>query len=296
MSKAIEHREWSGKTGGLPWMQRWLVAILRHVDIRFVYIAMCGVIPFYLIFHHKEYLAIYHYFRMCHRYSIRKSFLYTLKNHYVFGQIIIDRFAAYGGRKFDISIYGYDKFKSLLNDSSGFIMISSHVGNYEIAGYSLVSENKSIHALVYAGETGTVMEYRNIMFKPNNIRMIPMSKDMSHLFAINNALQEGDIISMPGDRIFGSQKYVVCNFFGKPAKFPAGPFVIAARKSIPALAVFVMKTSTWKYKIRVCEIGVATTVERRQQVEQLASKFASVLEEILREYPEQWFNYYDFWE
>lgn len=291
----MRHTEWTGKTDGLAWMHRSLVMILKYVNIRIIYIIMGFVIPFYALFRHNEYIATYRYFRVCHRFGIVKSFLYVFKNYFVFGQIIVDRFAAYAGHKFEMSISGYERYESLSAGQESFLMISSHVGNYELAGYSLKSENKSIYALVYAGESETIMRYREIMFKSHNINMIPMSDDMSHLFHINKALIDGDIISMPGDRIFGSQKYIQCNFFGRSAKFPAGPFTLAARKGIPMLAIFVMKTSVWNYRIKIIEIGASADVDTQRQTEKLVSDFATVLEETLKEYPEQWFNYYDFW-
>ena len=62
---------------------------------------------------------------------------------------------------------------------------------------------------MFYGEKQTVMENRTDMFSDKNIRMIPVKNDMSHLFLIDHALQQGEIVSMPADRIFGSQKYVV---------------------------------------------------------------------------------------
>ena len=64
----------------------------------------------------------------------------------------------------------------------------------------------AINALVFGGETETVMENRQRLLSQNNMNMIAVKEDLSHLFAINAALDNGEMVSMPADRIFGSQK------------------------------------------------------------------------------------------
>ena len=125
--------------------------------------------------------------------------------------------------------------------------------------------------------------------------MIPVKEDLSHLFALNAAIDKGEIVSMPADRIFGSQKSVDCHFFGATARFPLGGFAMAVQKNVPVLAVFVMKEGMRKYHAYVQEITCDTQVGKREQMAQLAQSFAERLEAIVRRYPTQWFNYYDFW-
>ena len=175
-------------------------------------------------------------------------------------------------------------------------MLSSHVGNYEQAGYMLRSDRKSFNALVYAGESATVMNERSKQFSGSNIHMIPVQADMSHLFLINKTLDDGNIVSMPADRCFGSQKSVGCTFFGARAQFPLGPFATAVQKEVPALAVMVMKTGSRNYKAYVRPLKADPTLPIRSQMASLAQDFATTLEEIVRRYPHQWYNYYEFWD
>ena len=295
MDKHIGHEQWSGRTDGQPWMQRTLIKIFKVTDIRIMYFMMGWVVPFYMLRNHKEYLAMYRFFRKRFGYGRVKSFWNVFKNHLKFGQVILDRFAVYAGKRFKFIIEGGELFDHLAKQPSGFVQLSSHVGNYEMAGYSLVSHDKRFNAVVYAGETATVMRNRAAMFAPNNMRMILVGNDMSHIFALNQALGDGEIVSVPGDRIFGSPRYVECDFFGDVARFPMGPFAMAIQRDVPLLAVFVMKISTMGYKIYVRKIDADAALSRKERIEAAAKSFASELEAIVRQYSTQWFNYYDFW-
>ena len=287
--------KWSGKTGGQKWMQKSLVFLFKWVNIRFLYVVMSLVIPFYMLFNRKGYMSMYSYFHERLSYTPFKSFINVYVNHYTFGQIILDRFAFYAGKRFNINIIGNENYENLINEENGFIMLSSHIGNYELAGYHLKATKKNIYALIFGGETETVMKNRSKMFDGHNINMIPVKSDMSHLFEINNALRDGNIVSMPGDRIFGSAKYVDLMFLGKNAKFPMGPFAIAAQRDVPIISIFVMKEATYNYTIYVNEINSSGN-NRKEKVESMSKQFINNLEDIVLKYPTQWFNYYNFWE
>jgi predicted LPLAT superfamily acyltransferase len=201
----------------------------------------------------------------------------------------------YAGKKFKIELDGYDQFLNLAAQSSGFIQLSSHIGNYEIAGYSLVAETKRFNALVFAGEKESVMANRSKMFDGNNIRMIPMMSDISHLFVINQALSDGEILSMPADRVFGSQKSFDIDFLGSVARFPQGPFIMAAVRDVPMLFVAVMKTASKTYHIIIRQIESAEQGTSKQKAESLAKQYVKLLETTVLRYPSQWYNYFDFW-
>lgn len=291
----MPEKEWKGNTAGTPWMHRWLIRSLRVLPLRFVYAgAVVFVIPFCMLFAHKGYISIYHFFRRRLGQKSLRAFWNTYVNHCHFAQVIIDRFYVYGGGRFDFEIENYDLYLRLAAESGGFVILSAHVGNYEVAGYTLAAKTKRFNALVYGGEAQTVMQNRSHILTQNNIRMIPIQGDMSHLFAMSNALAEGESVSIPADRIFGSPRHVECSLFGETARLPLGPFAIAAQRDVPVIAINVMKESAKKYHIYIKQL-VAEGNTLRERSRNLALQYAKNLEETIKDYPTQWFNYYEFW-
>ena len=274
-------------------MQRTLIRLFRVLPLGVLYVCMAQVIPFYMLFA-KGFRASYDFFRKRLKYNALKSFVHVYLNEFEFGKVVLDRFAAFAGKKFEMEVPRMDLFQGLCAGRDGFIQLSSHVGNYEMVGYSLVSP-KRINALVYGGETATVMENRAVLFGQTNVRMVPVSEDLSHIFTLNSALAGGEIASVPGDRVFGSQKTVECLFFGEMAKFPAGPFVLAVKRDVPVLTVFVMKEGRRKYKVLLDVLPEPESESAQGCVQDLADAYASRLEAVVRTYPDQWYNFYDFW-
>jgi predicted LPLAT superfamily acyltransferase len=158
-----------------------------------------------------------------------------------------------------------------------------------------VAKAKHINAVVYMGEKSSVMENRMRLFSRTNIGMIPIREDMSHLFEIDRALSDGEILSIPGDRIWGSQKALKAVFLGREARFPMGPFSVATMRGLDVLAVNVMKSSWTKYTICVTPLPYNKEAPRKQQIDQLLHAYVAELERLLKQYPTQWYNYFDFW-
>lgn len=286
-------KAWNGTTFGNGLMHKWLVGLLRWVDVRVIYaITAILIIPFCLVFNGK---LIYHYFRQCHHYGIMRAMWATYINHCLFSQVVIDRFAMFAGKHFHVEMEGYEHFEHLAKQSDGFIQLSSHVGNYEIAGYTLVAKDKPFNALVFFGEKESIMQGRSTRFADTNIKMIPVNDDMSHIFIIDEALQNGEIVSMPADRLLGSSKTIIMPFLGADAYFPQGPFRVATMRGLDVLAVNVMKTGTVRYKIFITPLTYDRSLSRQEQLNSLAEAYVKELERMMRLYPKQWYNFFEFW-
>lgn len=278
-------------------MLRQLILCLRYVDVRLIYVfTSIFVMPVCLLLNtnHSRTTA-YRYFRERHHFGRFRSAWLTYLNHCRFAEVVVDRFAMFAGKKFNLTIEGYDEFLKRAEQPEGFLQFSSHIGCYEIAGYTLVSKTKRFNALVFGGEKATVMQGRESQFSPNNIRMIPILPDMSHLFLVNEALANHEIVSMPADRVVGSTRTVACELLDKKAKLPMGPFSVATMREMDVLAVNVMKTSSKGYTVYVTPLTYDKQASRKEQMAQLAASYAHELECRLKQYPEQWFNFYDFW-
>lgn len=292
-------QEWQGRTGGGNFGQRALVWLLRITSLRFIYAMLVFVVPFYIVFANKRYMAIYRYFRRQHGYSPIKSFLKANRNHFVFGQVVVDRFAVFAGKKdtFDIEIENFDIFEQLSQSPKGFVIVSSHIGNYEITGYLLRSDNKKIKTLVSATETAVVSGKRMEMMRENNIYLISVTEDMSHIFAASAALQKGHILASVADRLHGSDKSVECSLLNGHANFPIGTFMLAASFEVEILVIFNIKIAPNRYKLFIRKLSpdIKPNSTKRQVAEAHLHAYVAEIESILKQYPEQWFNFYNFW-
>ncbi|MBQ3690559.1 MAG: lipid A biosynthesis (KDO)2-(lauroyl)-lipid IVA acyltransferase [Bacteroidales bacterium] len=293
--------KWKGVTGGGNFGQKSLIFLFKHCSVRVGYFFMYFAIPFYMLFGKKSRKAIMHYFQKVFGFGKWKSFINTWKTYNTFGKVLMDRFSIFSGQKskFKIQEEGNEHFWDLVKKDKGFMLAGSHTGNFEICGYLLKQNYKKNYALVFGGEGQNLQKQRFKQFSKNNVEMLAVQDDMSHLFAMNQALEEGNIITMPADRNLGSTKNVKCKFGNAEANFPLGPFSIAVIRDVPVLAVFVFREKTYKYKLIVKELTLNDLEKEsptKKKAEILAQKFVHELERQIKKYPNQWFNFFEFFD
>jgi predicted LPLAT superfamily acyltransferase len=89
-------------------------------------------------------------------------------------------------------------------------------------------------------------------------------------------------------------------FLGREAEFPAGPFYLAMTHNVPVSFVFAMKESRKHYHFHASEPksyhAAASGKQKKEVLAEIIGNFAGEMESMVRTYPLQWFNYYDFWE
>lgn len=288
-----EEKDWQGKTFGSNGLLESLIWTLRVTDVRIIYVtAYIFVVPVFVVVNWKNAKWIYKYFREIRKEGKFSSFLDMWRTHNNFAETLIDKFAMYAGKKFDVKATDYEPFNRL--QEKGFVQLSAHIGNFEMAGYTQESTLKKMNVIVYGGEKETVLENRRKMLDKGNINMILLKDDGSHIFEINKALEHHEIISIPADRGMGG-KTIETEFMGKKAKLPMGPFAVATINGTDVLAINVMKTGTKRYTIYIKELEYDRTLPRRQQMKQLAELYAKNIGETMDKYPTQWYNFYDFW-
>lgn len=296
-----EERQWQGKTGGGTFGQQALFFLLKHIRVVFLYPILYLITPFNLLFGRKATNSLKFYYQNIWKESYWKSIGHSFRNELNFGKIVLDKFAVLAGRpkQFDIDICqeDFDNFFRLLDQEKGFILAGSHIGNFELLGQRMVQDKKHISCVVYAGERKQYQERRHIAFGHNDVTMIPVLPDLSHLFAIKEALDKGEIVAILCDRHFGGRKIKKCQFLGHEAYFPTGTFLMAAQMEVPIVSTFILKESNTHYKGFMKELHIhddEPSVSNRAN--ELLQKYIISLENILKEYPHQWFNYFQFWE
>lgn len=283
-----------GITFGSAWMFKALISMLKTINIKVLYafMAIC-VIPVTIVFSSGARLT-FRYFHQRRGYGWWKSLRATYKNHCLFGQTVIDKFAMYAGHKFKIAYHGLEDYNQMLARPEAFIQLSAHIGCSEILGYSL-HVDKPCNVLVYGGEKASLMGYRKASFGDMNIRMIPVGMETSHSDEIVGALDRDEILSVFADRLMNINKVVVSTLHGCKVNLAKGPFSLATTRGIDVIMASTMKENDGSYTAYFTPLPYDKTLPKSEQRQQLADAYTAEIERLLDFYPYQWFNYSDLW-
>lgn len=171
----------------------------------------------------------------------------------------------------------------------GLISLTAHVGNWDLAGRLLAGRTvRPTHVVVAPEEAGDLEQW--VRRNGDGVRFVVRSRATVSLQLLA-ALRRGEVVGMQGDRALGTRGDILLPFFGAPAPFPLGPFLLAARVGAPVVPAFCVLDADDRYVVKLSE---PFTV-RRGAEEDAARQWVAVLEDIVGRYPTQWFNFFDIW-
>ncbi|BBM85166.1 LpxL/LpxP family acyltransferase [Candidatus Uabimicrobium amorphum] len=296
----MQQQKWDGKSYGTPLGYKIFIYSLRLFGLRFAYGLLFFVCCYYYMFRPKsrrstaQLRKIYENWEQSDKQKL--GLFFPFKRIFVFGQVLIDRVAVFFGIKFHLEAHGTDYLESL--EKSGGIILGSHLGNWE-AGLSILKDKKDIHTHVAMSVVAGDFLQKMLRQKADNfVSIISLDAQHDSLFQIKNRLQEDKIVAMHGDRYFGKMRTSVGEFLGKDAHFPVGPYILSATLGKKICFVSVVKTKWNAYKV-VCSEPLQCVWDkkytREEQLKSWLQKYIDFTEKNLVKYPEQWFNFYDFW-
>jgi predicted LPLAT superfamily acyltransferase len=220
------------------------------------------------------------------------------KNYYRLGQTIIDRLAMLSGipNRLSFDFEGEEFLRQMVLMKKGGLLMSAHLGNWEIAGHLLQRLNTRVHVVMFDGEHQKLKEYLKSATGESTANIIILREDLSHIYAIDEALKRNELVCMHADRFLEGNRTLSQSFLGSKANFPLGPFALATSLKVPVSFVFALKESDLHYHFFASPPIFAGEGKKEVQMESMLRAFVSDLEKKTLQYPEQWFNYYDFWQ
>ena len=181
---------------------------------------------------------------------------------------------------------------------TGAILVSAHLGNWELGGLCLADRGYPVNVLTFREPDEQVNAMREQLRNERGIRFIYVDRDDSSPLAVIeavNALRRNEVLAILGDRD-GSSNSIRLDFFGRPANIPSGAAYLALASGAPVIPVFVLLEQG----------GYATVMEepiffsgrrgeRGSAVRTGMEQVLKVFEHYIRQYPDQWYNFFDFW-
>lgn len=287
--------QWDGKSKGSVLGYKIFVFFIKKAGIQTAYFVLYFVAAWYFLFLKKSNRAIFYYFRKRLGYSWFQSKRMVYKSYYTFGQTILDKVSIAAGMRsrFTYEFDGIEILKRLLAEKRGGVLISAHIGNFEIAEHFFgeIDLDFQINLVTTDLEHSAIKDYLESITQKSGIKFIIVKDDLSHIFEINAALARNELVCFTGDRYFEGVKFLSGDLLGEQAKFPAGPFLIASRLKVPVVFVYVMKEPKLHYHLYAREAEVKHRDEKA-----LLKAYTQSVESMVQKYPLQWFNYFDFWD
>lgn len=199
----------------------------------------------------------------------------------------------------DWEFVGMEHFTELESQPGGAIILTAHMGNYDLGAQLFAEISQRPIVMVRAPEadpeTRRFEEEQHGRTVPAGLKIDFSTRASELALDLLDSLQRGEIIAIQGDRVTPGISAIPGTLFGKAMQFPAGPFALAMAARVPIYPLFIMRMSRRRYRLLVGKpLMVERTRDRAIGFERAMSEWSRELESAIRMAWFQWFAFEPF--
>lgn len=217
-----------------------------------------------------------------------------------FSSTIHDRFFLIDGQHdlFNIQVFGSAPIYEYRDCNRGLFLFGAHMGSFEM----LLTHGRTARLKVCIAmylENARNINSMLAAINPQALQDIIALRQMGSMLAVHHKLEEGAMVGILADRAVGPDRYISIPFLGAPARFPTGPFRLAAMLKHPVYFMVGLYRGGNRYEIHfelLADFSKSDPANRDAAVREALVKYAAALERHCKSAPYNWFNFYDFWE
>jgi KDO2-lipid IV(A) lauroyltransferase len=187
-----------------------------------------------------------------------------------------------------VSVEGEDHLRAARDQGRGVIFLTAHLGNWELMAVVCTLLGYRLFPVVRPLDNPWLNRLIDRIRSRYGSAMISKKTETAGRDVIH-ALRRGDCVGILLDQNMASYDGVFVEFFGRPACTSNGLALIARRTGAPVIPAFIVREADGRHRIiieRPVELVKSRDIERDVLVN--TGRCTSVIERMVRAYPEQW--------
>ena len=180
---------------------------------------------------------------------------------------------------------GFEKLDKALSKGKGAIMISAHLGNWELLPLYYVAKGYPTNIIARRVYYEKYDEWVKVLRESTGVNIIFRDESPRRFL---EALKNNEILGIMPDQDIDSVESVFVNFFNRPTYTPIAPVALATKTGCPILPCFIIRENG-RHKIIIEDpIDLVITDNKGEDIVKNTQTWSALLESYIRRYPEQW--------
>ncbi len=181
---------------------------------------------------------------------------------------------------------GWDVFEAARAEGRGVIVVTGHLGNWELGGSYVAARGVPIDGVARQQANPLFDRFLTGTRERLGMRVV---WDGDAVRRTPRALREGRAVAFLVDQGAAGLASTWVPFFGRPAKTPRGPAVFALRLGAPVVFGASVRQPDGRFVLGFERVPVAPTGDRERDVHAIVAAYTATLERWVRRHPEQYF-------
>jgi KDO2-lipid IV(A) lauroyltransferase len=184
------------------------------------------------------------------------------------------------------SVEGWEEVEDVMSKGKGAVMVTGHIGNWELAGGYVAARGIPLDAIVRGMANPLFDAYINHTREGIGMTIV---HDSEAVRRTPRSLRAGRAVAFVADQGAKGLASTFVPFFGRPAKTPRGAAVFALRFEVPVLFVVALRKPNGRYRLIVERLEAKRTGDMDSDVDAIVARFTERLEHWVRVVPAQYF-------
>ena len=226
------------------------------------------------------------------------------RHFFAFAATVLDRVYLLRERfdEFEVEASGVETVLAPMSRGEGVLACGAHLGSFE--ALRMIGHDKGLRvAMIMYEDNARLINDTLAAIAPNaKLHTIALGR-VDAMLTLRRWLDEGGVAGMLADRTLPGHsqrsKSVVLPFLGAPARFPDGPFRLAAMLRRKVVFMAGLYRGGRRYELHFTELADFSTsgpgADRDTAIRAALERYVATLEAMCRSAPYNWFNFYDFW-
>lgn len=186
----------------------------------------------------------------------------------------------------------WSAFERAISMGKGCILVSGHLGNWELGGAYMAARGVPIDVIVRRMGNPLFDRYVNDTRRRLGMQVV---RDAEAVRRTPRSLREGRAIAFLADQGVLGLASTFVPFFGRPAKTPRGPAVFALRMGVPTVFATALRQPSGRFRMIFEAVTVEDTGDRERDVDAIVAGYTRILERWVRRAPEQYLWHHRRW-
>jgi KDO2-lipid IV(A) lauroyltransferase len=199
----------------------------------------------------------------------------------------------------DWEFAGREQFERLQSESGGAIILTAHMGSYDLGAQLFAESSRRQIVMVRAPEvdpqTRQYEQEQQGRTRAESLKVDFSTRASDLALDLLDAVRRGELVAIQGDRVTPGISTVAATLFGQPARLPSGPFALALAARVPIYPLFIVRRGRRRYRLVVGKpIEVVRTRDRAESFNRAVGEWTRELESVIRPSWFQWFAFEPF--
>ena len=191
-----------------------------------------------------------------------------------------------------VEIEGREHLEGVLAQGKGAVIATGHAGNWELMGGALSQAGFPLIGVAMRQKDAAMDRFINEYRRLVGMHII-YKNDVREMFRM---MKEGWVVGLLADQDTNKHDGIVLDFFGKPTNCVPGPAAMARSAGLGVIPGYITRKEDGTHKITLyAPVEVPRTKDKRADIRTAEQALNRVLEQHIREHPEEWFWLHDRW-